>query len=654
MEVTTTIRWMTTVLVLVGLCACGNGGGSSDAGGATGGTGGTLAPPIADLTGTWTVAESGVSNCPDLATYTNEPFQITIIQSGNSFTVAAPGGNFPGIIDGDKASWSGSYPSGSGRVTLTSMQLIVAATGNAFSGSATWTWADSTSSCSGTSQSINATRLPGAGVPPQSPSALSATPQSASAIALVWNDNSTNEIGFKLERRLANPSAAFAQVALIVTDATSFTDTGLNALTAYEYRLRAYNTAGDSAYSNVFAVTTLAAPVPAPLPPSVLTLTVNSSSSITLRWTDNSANESAFRIERSLSADTSFSEIATVAANVTSFTDTGLAAATHFFYRVRASNSSGNSAYSDTANATTLPLIIAPAAPTNLIATAMSTSRLDLRWTDNSNNETGFKIERSTSATTGFTQIATTAAGVTTFSDTIGLTPATNFFYRVRATNATDGTDSAFSNTANATTLSPPVPPAAPTNLTATAVSSGRIDLGWTDNSSNETGFKIERSTSATTGFVQIGTTTTGVATFSDTTGLTPATTFFYRVRATNATDGTDSAFSNTANATTLSPPPVPPAAPTNLIATAVSSSRIDLRWTDNSNNETGFKIERSTSATTGFTQIAITAAGATTFSDTTGLTPATNFFYRVRATNATDGTDSSFSNTDSARTSSG
>src|SRR5207237_3246233 len=90
-----------------------------------------------------------------------------------------------------------------------------------------------------------------------------------------------------------------------------------------------------------------------------------------------------------------------------------------------------------------------PAAPTNLAATAASSSQINLSWTDNSNNETGFKIERSTNAGVTFTQIATVGANVTTYPN-IGLTPLTAYSYRVRASNSAG--DSDYSNTATAIT----------------------------------------------------------------------------------------------------------------------------------------------------------------------------------------------------------
>jgi subtilisin family serine protease len=95
----------------------------------------------------------------------------------------------------------------------------------------------------------------------------------------------------------------------------------------------------------------------------------------------------------------------------------------------------------------------------------------------------------------------------------------------------------------------PPTTPAAPTGLTATAASRSRINLSWVDNSSNETGFKIERCTGAgCTNFAQIATVGANVTSYANT-GLSRNTTYTYRVRANNSAG--DSAYSNTASATT-------------------------------------------------------------------------------------------------------
>jgi predicted phage tail protein len=118
---------------------------------------------------------------------------------------------------------------------------------------------------------------------------------------------------------------------------------------------------------------------------------------------------------------------------------------------VRATNAGGDSAYSNTASATTQATQTVPAAPSNLTATTVSTSQINLSWTDNANNEDGFKIERCQgSSCTNFAQIAQVGANVTTFNNT-GLARNTRYRYRVRAFNAVG--NSAYSNIATARTL---------------------------------------------------------------------------------------------------------------------------------------------------------------------------------------------------------
>jgi len=93
----------------------------------------------------------------------------------------------------------------------------------------------------------------------------------------------------------------------------------------------------------------------------------------------------------------------------------------------------------------------------------------------------------------------------------------------------------------------------------------------------------------------------------------------------------------------------VPPAAPTSLVAAAVSNSRINLSWTDNSGDESGFRIERCKNPNcTNFAQIAQVGAGVTTFADTT-VAKNTAYSYRVRAFNGAG--NSAYSNTASAKT---
>jgi hypothetical protein len=91
---------------------------------------------------------------------------------------------------------------------------------------------------------------------------------------------------------------------------------------------------------------------------------------LTLTWSDNSMNETGFAIERAptpatATAPTTWTEIARVPANTTTYRDTGLPEGTLFWYRIRAFNTAGSSAYSNTASASTAALP-PPIAPTTL------------------------------------------------------------------------------------------------------------------------------------------------------------------------------------------------------------------------------------------------------------------------------------------------
>jgi hypothetical protein len=457
--------------------------------------------------------------------------------------------------------------------------------------------------------------------PPDAPSLLSATAASQTQINLSWTDNSDNETGFKVQRS-PNGTSGWTQIGTAAANATSYQDTGLSCGTAYYYRVLAYNVNGDSDPSNTANDNANACP---PDAPTGLGATAVSQTQIDLDWTDNSSDETGFKIERSPNGTSGWAQIGTVGAGVTSYSDTGLTCSTGYYYRVRAYNANGDSDPSNTANTST---DICP--PTGLSASAVSSTQIDLSWTDNSGDEDGFKIERSPNGTTGWTQIGTVGADVTSYSDT-GRTCGTSYYYRVRAYRGTD--DSDYSNTDNTSTV------CAPTVLSATAATQTQINLSWTDNSGDEEGFKIERSPNGSSGWAQIATVGVGVTTYSDT-GLTCSTSYYYRVRAYRGTDNSD--YSNTANDETNTCPP--PDAPTGLSATAASQTQIDLSWTDNSDNETGFKIERSPNGTTGWTQIGMVGADVTSYNDT-GRTCSTAYYYRVRAYHTSYG-DSSYSNT--------
>ena len=183
--------------------------------------------------------------------------------------------------------------------------------------------------------------------PPAAPTALAATAVSASQVDLAWTDNAGDETGFEIYQ--SQDGVSFISIGTVGSDVTNTQVTSLQPATSYSFQVRAFNVGGQSGNSSTASVTTL--PLP-PAAPAGLTATAASSSQIDLVWADAANTEAGFRIERSADG-TSFSEVATVFANVTAWPNTGLPASTTYYYRVRATNASGDSAYSNTASART-------------------------------------------------------------------------------------------------------------------------------------------------------------------------------------------------------------------------------------------------------------------------------------------------------------
>jgi hypothetical protein len=171
--------------------------------------------------------------------------------------------------------------------------------------------------------------------------------------------------------------------------------------------------------------------------------------------------------------------------------------------------------------------------------------------------------------------------------------------------------------------------PNAPSNLTAAATSSSQIDLSWQHDGNNTAAFLVKRSTSLAGPWLIIATVPSSVRTYSDT-GLPSSTTFFYKVRAENQDPSLKSLKSNEASATTLSDAPNPPG---NLAAQALSPTQISLTWYDSSNNELGFIVERATSLSGPWTQIATVGANVRSYTDTT-VSPSSLYYYRIGAFN--------------------
>jgi hypothetical protein len=466
--------------------------------------------------------------------------------------------------------------------------------------------------------------------PPAAPSNLVATGLDTQSIGLAWLDNSTDETGFTVER--SPDGTTWSVLASLPANTTAYTDAGLNPGTTWSYRIRASNGVG-STLSNVATASTQLPPNP-PAAPSDLAAAGTAFDQISLAWTDNSADETGFTIERSADGS-AWSVLTTVAANTASYADAGLPVGSSWFYRVSAFNAAGSSAPTDVVGATTL-IPTPPAAPTGLSAAGSSFTAITLAWTDNASDEDGYVIERSPDGS-AWSQLAALAPNSNGYVDS-GLVTGSTWSYRVRAFN--EGGSSGFAGPVSATTLIL-LPPSPASVLTATAVTSARIDLAWNDNSSNESGFRVERSTDGVN-YTLIATTGPNVRTFSNTL-LSAATLYYYRIVAFNAAG--NAAPSNVASATT---PQSVPAAPSNLVGTAVSSSQINLSWTDNSTNESGFTVQRSTNNGATWTTVATVGPNVRTFNNS-GLVRNTQYRYRVAAFNSA-GT-SAFSNQVNVRT---
>jgi len=447
------------------------------------------------------------------------------------------------------------------------------------------------------------TRLPIA-PPTAAPSALSATAVSASQINLTWADNSSNETNFRIERKTGG--GGFVQIGIASANTPSFSSTGLSTETTYTYRVRVNNSAGDSAYTSEVSATTLAPP----MAPTNLRGTIVSGTQITINWTDNANNESGFKIERRPSGGT-FAEIATRGVDSTSFQDSGLNAGITYIYRVRATNVVADSAFSPELRIATA----VPADPSDAFVIVGSASRLDLTWTDNSTNESGFKIERRISGGS-YAQIGTTATNVALYQDTTA-SSGVYYVYRVRATNVIG--DSGYS----AETRTTAGPPLAPDSLLATVSSSSQITLTWNELSDNETMFKIERRISGGS-FAQLTTVSANAETYVDT--VTSGITYIYRIRASNAAG--DSAYSAESRVTSGVP-----AVLTGFTATAISQNQISLAWTDASNSELIYRIERKIGSGA-FAEIASMPPDSTTYQDP-NLPSSTAFTYRIISSNA-------------------
>jgi len=400
-------------------------------------------------------------------------------------------------------------------------------------------------------------------------------------------------------------------------------------------------------------------PVSVAMPPvkaDGLIATVNGSGatlSINLSWNDNSIAETSYLVQRMVVGSGVWEDVWTDPSPLDQFNGTGIRSfddlavlpGMSYQYQVVALNTIGyGGAYMAlTVQSVSDPVTIdtpippdPPATPSDLAAALDFGPQVNLSWTDNAINETGYVVQRRTGAG-AFEIIANLGADSVSFLDaTVQL--STSYTYQVYAENLAGA--SAASNQA---TVVIPAAPLAPTNLVlivqgALNPPGPRIRVTFRDNQNGgnpETGFQVFRSDNGGPFFL--------LATLGPRAGAGSVTYFDYAIVGGN----TYSYYVVTINAATASAPtltvlaaiPPAPAAPSNFTGTATLTNgqtrvRVNLSWTDNANNEARFVIQRATDPD--FTVGLVTnnrAANSTTFTQN-NLARGTTYYFRIAAQN--------------------
>ena len=365
----------------------------------------------------------------------------------------------------------------------------------------------------------------------------------------------------------------------------------------------------------------------APSAPGSLSATAVSSGEVQLGWADNSDNEDGFKLERRNSGNDHWATIG-VASNVTSHTDTPLAAATKFYYRIKSFNASGVSGYSAIANATTH----GPVAFTAYNDLAWESGQLAVNITSYSRGQTGALLDHADARTLGARLAINTGGG------TPQLGQGTN------AAAYTDA-DSVFGGIVDAAGLIG----YGPTNLTLTFSRLDpalRYEIVWYGNRAG--GYSDRLSTVTIADVVSFGNAGTYGTDFS---GPSDASTSLntgentangHVVRYVEIEPGSDGDIELTVSGYEYSNVLMlkgvgtqnAPVTPSGLTATAVSGTRIDVSWTDNANNEDIYKVYRSPDGASGWVRMATLEANSASYTDQ-GLAGGTTWYYRVRAQNS-------------------
>jgi fibronectin type 3 domain-containing protein len=436
-------------------------------------------------------------------------------------------------------------------------------------------------------------------------SAVTGQALSPTSVQLNWTDSSS-ESGYYVMRS-TNNGASFSEIAKLTSGSVrTYTDTTVQSNHTYDYEIEGYTTKATAAPSNMVAVTT---PM---VTPTGMTATATAPNSVKLSWTNKDSTTVGYYILRS-TAGGAYTQIAQItSAGTTTYTDTTAKSGTTYSYQVEEYAANGaTSTASNTASATTT--LFAPSAAK---ATALSTTSVQITWTDNDANATGYYVLRATDSV-HFSIIGTISSATAASYTDNSVASAHTYQYEVEATKG--AILSAASAMASVTT-----PLAHPTSMAATTVNPNSVVLSWANGDANTVGYYVLRSTDGIhfSVIATIGSKTT--TSFTDST-VASGHNYDYEVEAYNG-----SIVSPASNSVAVTTPLV---APTGVVATA-QMGEVKLTWTDKDANATGYYIERSTNNST-FTTIATLSGESTaSYTDST-VASGTTYYYRVQAFSA-------------------
>ena len=454
-------------------------------------------------------------------------------------------------------------------------------------------------------------------------------------VSLQWNAPSSGTTPFTYQVLLRTPSGSgiFHAAAATTTSATTQTITGLVAATGYDFEVIASNLAGSGPASSILtAVQTAGSIAGTPGPATGLVVSAVTSTTLTFSWIAPSTGTTPFTYQPMFALAGSSPTWTAIGGSISTTTAavTGLTPNTAYQFEVITTNSIGSST-SSTVSASTLAVL--PSAPTALAVVGTSTqTSIALQWTVPSSGSTPFTYQVLFRTPSGSGTFSPAAATTSITAQTIsGLSPSTGYDFEVTASNGA-GTSTPSTILLNAQTAAGSVgnAPGAATGLTLSAVATTSMTLSWAAPSTGTTPFTYQPqiSLAGTPNFSNIGgsisTTTAAV------TGLTPNTAYQFQVITTNSVGSSTSA---TTAATTLS---VLPAAPTTLVAGAITQTTVALSWAAPSTGTTPFTYQvllRTPSGSGIFHAAAATTTSATT-QTITGLVASTSYDFEVTAGN--------------------